>query len=338
MSASNAAGGNLSALRTSLQWRAASSASSRQSCGTRSRSQNASSNFSSVYIVSTAKRSARPRPCAATASSAASLRAPAAPCGDRSQLRQYGRQRAAFGEHLEHARWPLLHQSARQLLPHALGDQRIGLAVNDHVAHLLERGGRDSETKPRGKPRHAQDAHRVFRKGRADVAQDARFQIGRAAEGIDQIAGVVARDRIDREIAAREVVFERDVGRGMKLEAVVTARGLAFGARERVFLFRCRMQKYREIPADRLIAQLDHFRGGGADHHVIAIGHRQTEQFVAHGTADGVDLHALKPAARIGAAPRSRPQRPRTTPAWQATRAAGPHTAATPRTARPHTS
>ena len=113
----------------------------------------------------------------------------------------------------------------------------------------------------------------------------------RAVERVDDAALLVARDRVDREVAAREVLLERHVGRGVELEAVIAARGLALGARERVLLVRLRMQEHREIPADGLVAELDHLLGRRADDDVVAVLHRQAEQLVAHRAADGVDLH-----------------------------------------------
>ena len=97
--------------------------------------------------------------------------------------------------------------------------------------------------------------------------------------------------RVDREVAAREVLLQRHVGRGVELEAVIAARGLALGARERVLLLRFRVQEHREILADRLVAELHHLLGRRADHDVVAVLHRQPEQLVAHRAADGVDLH-----------------------------------------------
>ena len=72
-------------------------------------------------------------------------------------------------------------------------------------------------------------------------------EVALAAVGIDQRAVFVLRHRVDRQVAARQVFFERDVGRGVEGEAVVAGRRLALGARERVFLVRLRMQEDREV-------------------------------------------------------------------------------------------
>ena len=50
---------------------------------------------------------------------------------------------------------------------------------------------RDCKSETRSEARNAQDAHRIFDECRADVAQDAGLQVGRAAERIDQLAIVV---------------------------------------------------------------------------------------------------------------------------------------------------
>jgi hypothetical protein len=45
------------------------------------------------------------------------------------------------------------------------------------------------------------------------VAQHARAQVALAAEGVDQRRRLVARHRVDREVAPPQVVLERHVGR-----------------------------------------------------------------------------------------------------------------------------
>ena len=48
----------------------------------------------------------------------------------------------------------------------------------------------------------------------------------------------VARDGVDGEVAPRQVLFQRHVRRGIDLEALVAARRLALGARQRIFFVR----------------------------------------------------------------------------------------------------
>jgi hypothetical protein len=91
-------------------------------------------------------------------------------------------QRAALAQHVEHARGARFHQPARQLLPHPLGHQVVGLAVRHHLAHQLHGFGRHREIgETRRKARHAQDAHRVFAERVGHMAQHAVLQVALAA-------------------------------------------------------------------------------------------------------------------------------------------------------------
>lgn len=123
------------------------------------------------------------------------------------------------------------------------------------------------------------------------MAEDARGEVAAAAVGVDQAAVLGARDRVDREVAAQQVLFERDLGRGVADEAGVAVAGLALGARERVFLVGVRMQEDREVAADRAEAAREHLVGRAADHHPVTILHRQAEQGVAHRPAHDIGLH-----------------------------------------------
>ena len=60
-------------------------------------------------------------------------------------------------------------------------------------------------------------------------------------------------------------------GVGVEGEAFVAGRGLALGARQRIFLVRLRVQENREVLADRLVAQRHHFLRRGADDDPVAI-------------------------------------------------------------------
>ena len=121
------------------------------------------------------------------------------------------------------------HEPAREFLPHALRNERVDLSVRHHLAHERFGFGRDVEPEARGEAREPEDAHRVLAEGRAHVTQQTCAQVIGAIERIDEVAVLVARDRVDREIAAREVLLERHVGRRVELEAVIAAAGLAAG-------------------------------------------------------------------------------------------------------------
>jgi hypothetical protein len=149
----------------------------------------------------------------------------------------------------------------------------------------------------RRKPRDAQNPHRIFDKRLAHMPEHTRFEIGAAIERIDHGTGQFAvwshfaGHRVDGQIAAREILFQRHVGCVEKLKAVISRRCLPLGARKRVFLVRLRMQKHGEILADRFKALRRHLLGGGADHDVIAVLNRQAEHVIADRTAHGVDVH-----------------------------------------------
>ena len=205
---------------------------------------------------------------------------------------QQARQCLAFVEYGEHARGPLFHQAAGKFLPDAFGNQMIDLAAGDHLAHQRDGLRSDGESeKARRKSRDAQDAHRVFDEGRADMAQHARGQVGNAVKGVSQRAVVGAGDGVDRQVAARQVFFERHLARRIESEAAITVAGLAFGARERVLGVRLRVQENGEILADRLEALRQHFSRRRADDHVIAVLHRQAQQLVTYSATDGENLH-----------------------------------------------
>ena len=209
----------------------------------------------------------------------------------RRQLRQHLHQRAAGVEHVEHCSWRGFHQSARKLPPDALRHQGIDFATRAHAAHQRQRLRRNGKTEARRETRAAQDAHRVFGEGRADVAQNFGLQIIATLIRVDESTCIVDCHRIDGEVAARQVLLQRDIRCGMKLEARIAWRGLAFGAREGVLVVGLRMQKYREVAADRLETLVHQRFRRGTYNHEVTICDRQPEQFISHRAADAVDFH-----------------------------------------------
>ena len=206
-------------------------------------------------------------------------------------FRQDARQRPAVAQRQQHPGGSVFHESARQLLPDALGHEMVDFTVAHHFAHEFQRLRRDREPEAGGESRDAQHPHRVLDERLADMTQDAGLQVGDAMMRVDDVAVVVAGDCIDGEVAARQVLFQRDLRGRLDLETLVAARRLSLGARERVFLVRLRVQEYREILAHRAIAQLLHLLRRGTDHDVILVGDRPAEQPVAHCPSDRVDLH-----------------------------------------------
>jgi len=108
---------------------------------------------------------------------------------------------------------------------------------------------------------------------------------------IDHVAVLVFGDRVDRQVAAQQVVLERHAAIGVELEAVVAGTGLALGARERVFFARRGVEKDGEVAPDRDVAGGAELVGIRADDDPIAIAWRQTEQSVTNGAADEIALH-----------------------------------------------
>jgi hypothetical protein len=125
-----------------------------------------------------------------------------------------------------------LHQPARQLLPHALGHQRIDLAGATISRISCHRLGAT-----RSRSGAAKRASRRMRTGSSAKASDTwrstrASRSSRPPKGSTSVPSSAARHGVDGEVAPRQVVLERDLGRGVEQEAVVARRGLALGARQ----------------------------------------------------------------------------------------------------------
>ena len=121
----------------------------------------------------------------------------------------------------------------------------------------------------------------------------ARLEVRAPAVRVDERPVGVARHRVDREVAALQVVLERDVGREMQLEAAIARPGLALGARERVLFAGFRVQEYGKIAADLAVAEVHHLLRRRADHDPVAFADRPAEQLVANRAADQIDFHRI---------------------------------------------
>ena len=113
-------------------------------------------------------------------------------------------------------------------------------------------------------------------------------------EGIDQRAIGRFCHRIDGQVTAGEILFQRDIGRGMKSEAVVTVPAFAFGAGKRIFILGLRMQEDREILTNWTETLFKQGFRGGADNHVIVVGVGPAEQLITDGAADDEYLHCRR--------------------------------------------
>jgi hypothetical protein len=134
---------------------------------------------------------------------------------ERVELRQDARERAAIVQQAQPRLRRRLAERSFGLLPDALGHEGVHFAGGDHGAHARKRLGCDRETErleAGEETGDAQDPDRVLVEGLGNVAQDARLEIRLAAAGIDERAVRVPRHRVDGQVAAPEVLFERDVG------------------------------------------------------------------------------------------------------------------------------
>ena len=95
-------------------------------------------------------------------------------------------ERAAFAQHFNHPAGIFFHQTFRQLLPDALGNQCVRFAVFHHLPHQLHGFFGDFKTVARSKAGGTQDADGVFGKGGRDMAQNACRQILLSTEGVDE--------------------------------------------------------------------------------------------------------------------------------------------------------
>ena len=152
--------------------------------------------------------------------------------------------------------------------------------------------------KPSGAKRAAKRATRSTRTGSSTNAGDTwrsqrSLQIALAVERIDELRRSVGSLAIALIVRSRRSRSCSSVtsGENRRLEAAIAGTGLAFGARERVFLARLRMQEDGKVLADGLVAQRGQFLGGCAHDDPVALAHRQAEQFVAYRAADEVGFH-----------------------------------------------
>ena len=109
---------------------------------------------------------------------------------------------------------PLTDQRLAQLLPDALGHQRVQLATGGDLAHQCHGLFGDGEAQWREARHEARArAQQIFHERRADMAQHALLDIAHTAVGIDQRAGVfVAGNRVDGEVAALQVLLSVTAG------------------------------------------------------------------------------------------------------------------------------
>ena len=194
------------------------------------------------------------------------------------QFRENPRQRAAVAQGFDKALRPRFAQGTHRFRPDPLRHQVVDFTAGDHGPHQVQRFRRDPEAQRRvagAEAGNAENAHRVFGERRRDMAQPAGFEIAGAVVRVDQVTARVAGHGIDGQIAAPQVVFQRDFRRGVNAEPMVAGRGLALGAGQRILLVRVRVQEYRKILADRPEAARQQLVRRGPDHHPVTLPDRQ---------------------------------------------------------------
>ena len=213
-------------------------------------------------------------------------------------FRQEHGQGTAIVQHPNEDIGALFEQGAGDFLPQPFGGQGIQLAAGNHLLHQQQRLGR--HLKPQGaiaggEAGHAQHTQGVFGEGRGDVAQQARLEIGAPAIGVYDMPLVILGHGVDGKVAADQILFEGDVGCGVKGEAAIAAPALAFGTGQGVLLTRLGMQEDRKVGPYRAKALGSEGLGGGTHHDPVHFGDRSAEQAIAYGAAYLVDLHRKRP-------------------------------------------
>src|SRR5688500_13955497 len=123
------------------------------------------------------------------------------------------------------------------------------------------------------------------------MAQYARFEVGDAIKGIDNIAVLILGKGIDGKISPRQILLQRNFRGCINFKAFVSARDLALGPGQRVLFLALRMKENRKIFSYRAIAKPYHLVRRRPDDDVIMVCYRQAEYLVAYGAANQIGLH-----------------------------------------------
>ncbi len=180
----------------------------------------------------------------------------------------------------------------------ALRHEGRHLASYDHGAHERQGLGRHGKPETGGETRDPQNPHGILGERRTYVTQDAGAEIGKSLVGIDERAIQRTRHGVDGEIPPPQVLLQSHVGIGVDHETVVAGGGLALGPGERVLAVGLGVQEHWKIRADTAEAQGLHLLRGTADHDIIPINDRSSEELVADRAAYQISFHVPRP--RIG--------------------------------------
>ncbi len=203
-------------------------------------------------------------------------------------------QRAAVSQGLKEDIRTRLPEPAFRLLPNALGHKSVDLARGDHIPHQHESlfGYRKAQVGESGsEPGHAENPDGVLHERIRNVPQQSVFQILLAPVGIDDLPRGTFGHRVDRQIAAPEVLFQSDIGRKPRRESPVSGGHFSLEAGEGVFFLCLRMQEDGEFPAHGDVALSFEIVGQRPDHDPVALANRKTEQPVPYRATNQVNFH-----------------------------------------------
>ncbi len=106
------------------------------------------------------------------------------------------------------------------------------------------------------------------------MAQGAALEIRKAIIGIDNLAVRVLGQGVNGEVAAKQILLQGDVGRGIAGEAGIAKARFPFGARQGVLLPAFWVEEHREIAANLLVARVQHLLRGRTHNHPVFIFNR----------------------------------------------------------------
>lgn len=133
------------------------------------------------------------------------------------------------------------------------------------------------------------------------MAQQSFLQILDAAVGIMELALFIFGDGVDGEIPAQQILLQRHIGSGVADKAGVALTLLAFGTGEGMLLLGFGVKKHGKVATDLGKAQRQHLLHGGADHQIIPVALRQSQQAIPYCAPNQISLQTISPVNNRGA-------------------------------------
>ena len=168
-------------------------------------------------------------------------------------------QSAAITQHLKIHLRLLLQQRPLGFLPYPLWHQMFQFAIGHHGTHQRHGfigNGKSQRREASGKAGNPQYSQRVFAEGWRHMAQQAVLQVLLAVVGVDKLAVATLGHGVDGEVAAQQVVFQRDIRAEATFKTLIAVTGFSFGAGQGVFFLAVGVQEHRKIGSYLLIALL----------------------------------------------------------------------------------